>query len=158
MQSFTSVFIGNGEYRCAYGLEQYKELERLCNAGVGEIYARTSKGRYGFLDGEIYPELAEYRVLELREVVRQGLIGGGAAVIDGAEIKIADFRVDEILSTYFFGLSDQRLGLTKLWAAAYRILHDLTHGYSPPKKAEPVASPATPKKGSTTRRRSRTAP
>lgn len=153
MQTFTSIFIGNGKYRCAYGLEQYKELERLCNAGTGEIYARTAKGRNGFKDGEVYPELAEYRVMELREVLRQGMIGGGSAMIDGVETKIVDYRVDEIISAYFFGLSDQRVGLTKLWAAAYRIMHDLTHGYSPPKKAAPAKRPATRKNGSTGRRR-----
>ncbi len=148
---------GNGEYKFALGLEQIKEIERACGAGIGAIYARTSKGRYGLAEGEIYPELAEYRFTELVEIIRQGLIGGGEGTIDGMDVKVSAVRASELVQAYLLGLSDTRIVMTQIWMTAYAILHALIHGYAPPKKAEPAAEPATHTKGSTSRRRSRTA-
>lgn len=158
MQTWCDIEFGNGRYRAALGLEQIKELERLCNAGLGEIFARTSKGRYGFLDGEIYPEAAEYRFPELIEVIRQALIGGGVGVVDGQDVKVPDFRANELVQAYLLGLHDQRMAVTRIWALAYQILHALVNGYVPPKpkKKAPVTK-RTRKSGSTGGRSSPTA-
>lgn len=153
------ITVGARKYKCAYGLEQYVELERLCNAGTGEIRARTSRGRYGFQDGEVYPDLAEYRVSELWEILRQGVIGGNMVAIDGKEQKIdGGFHVDEIIKPFFFGMQDGRLALTKLWAAAYEIITQICEGFDPPKKAEAGENPAPDQTGSTGQESSPTAP
>lgn len=157
MQTWCEIDFANGRYRAALGLEQIKEIERACDAGIGAIFARTSKGRYGFLEGEVFPELAEYRFPELAEVIRQALIGGGSGSVDGAIVKVPDFRANELVQAYLFGINDQRMTMTRIWALAYQILHALVNGYSPPKKGEPAEKPATQKKGSTSRRRSPTA-
>lgn len=158
-EPYVWIQIGARKYRCFYGLQEYAELERLCaGEGTGIIRARISKGRYGFSEGEVYPELAEYRVPELWEVVRQGVIGGGMMSVDGAETKIdGGIHADDIIKPHYFGITDQRVALTKLWAHAYEIIVKLCDGYMPPKKAERVESPPIPKKGSTGRGRSRTA-
>lgn len=135
--------MGARKYRCAYGLEQFKELERLCSNGTGAIRANTSKGRYGFADGEVYPEIAEYRVNELWEIVRQGVIGGGMMAVDGVETKVdGGFHAEEHLKPHYFGMSDQRVGLTRLWAHAYEVIVKLCDGFDPPKKTEPGEGPA----------------
>jgi hypothetical protein len=158
MQTWVVLPFANGVYRFAYGLEQIKEIERLCDAGIGAIFARTSKGRYGFLEGEIYPELAEYRFGELVEIIRQGLIGGGEGIVDGADTKVSSVRAGQLIECYLLGISDQRLAITQIWMVAYSALHALIHGYSPPKKDEPAVGPAPRKRSSTSRRRSPTAP
>jgi hypothetical protein len=157
MQTWAEFPFANGSYRFALGLEQIKEIERAANAGLGAIYGRVSKGRYGFSDGEIYPELAEYRFPELVEVIRQALIGGGEGIVDGQDVKVSAVRANDLAQAYLLGISDQRMAMTQIWALAYAILHALVHGYSPPKKGGPAAGPATPTKSSTGQRRSRTA-
>lgn len=158
MQTWAEFPFANGRYRFALGLEQIKEIERAANSGLGAIYARTSKGRYGYEDGEIFPELAEYRFPELVEVIRQGLIGGGEGVVDGMDVKVSATRANELVQAYLLGVSDTRMAMTEIWKLAYVILSALVNGYAPPKKDEPGESPATPKKSSTGPQRSRTAP
>ncbi|WP_420139819.1 gene transfer agent family protein [Sphingomonas sp.] len=158
MQTWAAFPFANGTYKFALGLEQIKEIERAAGAGLGAIYARTSKGRYGFADGEIFPDLAEYRFPELVEVIRQALIGGGEGMVDGEDVKVSAVRANDLVQAYLIGISDQRMAMTQIWALAYAILHALVHGYSPPKKGKPAAGPATPKKSSTGQRRSPTAP
>lgn len=153
MQTWIVLPFANGEYRFALGLEQIKEIERAANCGIGAVFARTSKGRYGLLEGEIYPELAEYKFTELVEVIRQALIGGGEAIVDGQDVKIPAVRANQVVESYLLGISDQRIAITQIWMIAYAILHALIHGYEPPKKAEPAEKPATRKRGSTSRAR-----
>jgi len=156
MQTWTVLPFGNGSYRFALGLEQIKEIERAADAGLGAIFARTSKGRYGFKEGEIYPELAEYRFPELVEIIRQGLIGGGEGEVDGQPVSVSAVRANDLVRAYLLDVNT-RLRLTEIWMISYAVLHALVHGYTPPKKDEPAEKPATPTNGSTTRRRSRTA-
>jgi len=158
VQTWCEIDFADGRYKAALGLAQIREIERAAGEGIGAVFARTSKGRYGFLEGEIYPELAEYRFPELVEVIRQALIGGGQGLVGGEPVKVPDFRAVELVERYLLGIGDQRMAMTRIWELAYRILHALIHGYTPPKKAKPAAKPATPKKGSTGRRSSPTAP
>jgi len=149
VQTWIVLPFANGEYRFALGLEQIKEIERVAGSGIGAVFARTSKGRYGFLEGEIYPEMAEYRFPELVEVIRQMLIGGGEGIVDGQDIKVSDTRANQLVEAYVLGITDQRMAITKLWMTAYAGLHALVHGYQPPKKGEPAQKPATRKRRST---------
>ncbi len=55
------------------------ELERLCNAGIGEVIGRVDSGRWRFAD--------------IRETIRLGLEGGGTAPVE-ADI-LTERYVDE---------------------------------------------------------------
>jgi hypothetical protein len=147
MQTWVVLPFANGEYKFALGLGQIAEIERVANAGLGSVFARTSKGRYGLQDGEIYPDAAEYRFPELVEVIRQGLIGGGEGEADGQPVKVTAIRANDLVSNYLLGLTDTRMAMTQIWALAYAILHALVHGYTPPKKDGPGESPATQTNG-----------
>lgn len=135
MQTWIDLRFADGEYSFRLGLAQISEIERRCDAGIGAIFARTSKGRYGFADGEIVPEAAEYRFGELVEVIRQALIGGNAGIVDGNEVKVSSLRAGELIDRYVLAVTDQRMILTEVWKLAYSILHALMHGYTPPPKA-----------------------
>lgn len=143
MQTWIDLKFADGEYCFKLGLEQIKEIERKCDAGIGAIYARTSKGRYGFEDGQVYPEIAEYRFPELVEVIRQGLIGGNCGIVDGADVRVSSVRANDLIEAYLLSPTDKRVVMTEVWALAYAILNALIHGYEPPKKDQPGAGPAT---------------
>lgn len=140
---------GDGKYLFKLGVGQIAELETKCDAGIGRIYARTRAGRYGFAPGEALPEQGEYRWPELVEVIRQGLIGGGSGIVDGADVTVHPPRANELVDRYLIQATDQRLAMTQVWALAYAVLHALIEGYAPPKKAAPAGKPAISTKGST---------
>jgi Phage tail tube protein, GTA-gp10 len=54
---------GDGEYRFRLGIGELQELQDKCNAGPFEIYQRLATGAW--------------RVNDVREPIRLGLIGGG---------------------------------------------------------------------------------
>ncbi len=147
MQTWLDLKFADGAYTFKLGLAQIVEIEQKCGAGIGAIYARTLKGRYGFDEGDIYPELAEYRFPELIEVIRQGLIGGASGEVDGSPVSVSSVRAGDLIDRYVLNISDQRLRLTQVWMLAYAILAALIEGYTPPKKDEPGTSPATETSG-----------
>jgi hypothetical protein len=156
VQTWIDLKFADGEYSFKLGIGQIAEIERKCGSGIGAIYARTLLGRYGMGDGDIMPTQAEYRFSELVEVIRQALIGGGQGLVDGQDVKVSSVRANDLIESYVLGLTDKRMAMRQTWALAASILAALIEGYSPPKKDEPGESPATPKKGSTSRRRSPT--
>lgn len=156
MQTYIVLRFGNGDYLFQLGLEQIKEIERQCNAGIGAIYARVLAGRFGLEVDQIMPTEAQYRFTELLEVIRQGLIGGGEGVVDGADVKVSPVRATDLINTYLIA-PDTRVAVREAWKLAAVILSALIEGYAPPKKAEPGESPATPTKSSNGRRSSPTA-
>lgn len=147
MQTWVDLKFADGQYTFKLGLAQIVEIERKCEAGIGAIYARTIKGRYGYQDGEIYPDLAEYRFAELVEVVRQALIGGGSGEVDGTPVTVSSVRANDLVDRYILGATDQRMAMTQVWSLAFAILSALIEGYAPPKKGARAASPRTRTKG-----------
>jgi len=156
-QTWIELPFADGRYLFKLGLAQIAELETKCDAGIGRIYARTRAGRFGFEPGEALPDAGEYRFPELVETIRQGLIGGGAGIVDGQDIAVSPARANDLVERYLLQATEQRLALTNVWALAFTILSALIEGYSPPKKDPPAEEPATSTKGSASRRRSRTA-
>jgi hypothetical protein len=146
----------DGIYTFRLGLAQIRELESKCDAGIGAIYARTLRGRYGLGDSEIMATEGDYRFSELIEVLRQGLIGGKHGYVDGVDILVSAPRAVELIQNYVLDGQD-RMVMRQTWALAAAVLSALIEGYTPPKKAEPGESPATRTKGSTSRRRKPTA-
>lgn len=158
MQTWIELPFADGRYIFKLGMAQIAELETKCDAGIGRIYARTRAGRYGFTPGEALPEQGEYRWPDLVEIIRQSLIGGGAGMVDGDDVKVSPSRANDLVDRYLIQATDQRMAMTEVWALAYAILHALIEGYQPPKKDQPGESPAPSTKGSTSRRRSPTRP
>ncbi|WP_415427266.1 hypothetical protein, partial [Staphylococcus borealis] len=95
------------------------------------------------------PEQAEYRFAELREIVRQALIGGAQGVVDGADVAISSIRANELVERYVLSRTD-RVALRALWALAAGILYALVEGYDPDPNVEPAGEPAIPTSDSTT--------
>lgn len=157
MQTWVDLKFADGEYTFKLGMGQIAEIEQKCGSGIGAIYARTIKGRYGYQDGEIYPDLAEYKFAELVEVVRQGLIGGGSGEVDGKPVTVSPVRANDLIERYVLTASDQRMAMTQVWSLAFAILAALIEGYTPPKKDEPAPSRPTRKKKSTGQESSPTA-
>lgn len=147
MQTWVDLKFADGAYRFTLGMAQIVEIEQKCGAGIGAIYARTIKGRYGFKDGEIYPELAEYRFGELVEVIRQALIGGASGEVNGMPVTVSSVRANDLVDLYILKATDQRIAMTQVWALAFAILSALIEGYTPPPKGEPGVSPATETSG-----------
>lgn len=147
MQTWVDLKFADGDYTFKLGMAQIAEIEQKCGAGIGAIYARTLKGRYGYDEGQIYPDLAEYRFSELVEVIRQGLIGGASGEVDGAPVTVSSVRANDLIDRYVLSPTDQRMAMTQVWMIAYAILAALIEGYTPPKKDEPGTGPATETKG-----------
>lgn len=142
MQTEVDLPCFGGIYTFRLGLAQIRELESKCDAGIGAIYARTLRGRYGLEENEIYPIQGDYRFSELAEVIKQGLIGGKHAYIDGADELVSSARAAELIQNYVLDGQD-RMVLRQTWALAAAVLSALIEGYTPPKKAVPGESPAT---------------
>ena len=71
MQSYRLVWVG-GEHSFLLTLGNLRALQDACNAGPNEIYERIRAGTW--------------RIDDLFETIRQGLIGGGMAVDAASEL------------------------------------------------------------------------
>lgn len=142
MQTWIDLPCFDGVYTFKLGLAQIVEIEKKCDAGLGAIYARTLAGRYGLGEGEVLPLDGQYRFAELVEIIRQGLIGGKHALVDGVEKAIGSARANDLLANYVLD-GPQRMVVRQTWALAAGILSSLIEGYSPPGEAEAGGDPAT---------------
>lgn len=158
MQTWIDLPFADGRYLFKIGLQQIAELERKCDAGIGRIFARTRKGRYGFEPGEALPDDGEYRWSELVEIIRQALIGGGEGVVDGNDVRVSPVRANDLVDAYLLGATDKRMIGSDVWALAYTIMHALIEGYTPPPNGAAGESPAASMTGSITTEPSTTAP
>lgn len=76
----------DGEYLFKLKLPQLAELQEKCSAGIGTIYMRVTLG--------------DYRVEDLVETIRLGLIGGGRGVVSEQEITVNDIKAKGLVKTY----------------------------------------------------------
>jgi hypothetical protein len=133
VQTRIDLAFADGVYTFDLGLSQINEIQNKCGAGIGAIYARVLKGRY--ILGEIAfgnPEEGEYRLEDLINVIRQGLIGGGKAVVDGEEMTITAHRANQLVEAYVLGSGQP---LRDSWTIAAAILTARIEGYTPPEGA-----------------------
>lgn len=143
MNSSIELEFADGEYTFALPLPQINELQTKCGIGIGGLYARIYKGAMVVGEGEnaksvLLPHLAEFHVADIVETIRQGLIGGGRATVDGAEIQVTPAIANRLIDNYVAGKP-----LHPNWSIASCILAACIHGYDPPKKAAPASAPAT---------------
>jgi hypothetical protein len=129
---------GNGVYLAHLKNKRIDAVESVTGASLGDINARSMSGVYRDTDGAwiVLPSEAKWSNKELVEIVRQGFIGGGKAIIDGVEKPINDFQVNDAISHYL----DERPRV-ELWKLAAAILHATMEGYEPG-EAEGAKPPA----------------
>lgn len=77
---------GDGDYLFKLKLPQLAELQEKCSAGIGTIYMRVTVG--------------DYRVEDLFETIRLGLIGGGRGVVAEQEVIVNDLKAKGLVKTY----------------------------------------------------------
>lgn len=146
---------GDGDYLFDLKLPQLAELQRLRDCGIFKIYGRVLRGRY-FLAGEplAVAEDGEAFVEDIYETIRLGLIGGGKGLVNGKEIEVSALRAKQLVEAYAHPAP-----LRESWAVAAAVLGARVEGYTAPKD-EPAQEPAPekPKRKSTSRKSSPTAP
>jgi tetrahydromethanopterin S-methyltransferase subunit F len=120
----------DGEYTFALPLARINELQRKCNAGIGEIFARLLKGCVE-IKGQVSvaPTMAAFYVEDVVETIRQGLIGGGKGLVNGEEVKVTDGLAHKLIESYVLTKP-----LVDSWSIAVSILTACIVGYDPPKK------------------------
>ncbi len=134
----------DGTYRFALGLGQIRELQTKCGAGLGEIYARVIQGRVPdevASAGGGHPAFARYTLDDLYEAIRQGLIGGGAGIVDGVEVKVGALRANELVARYL-----EPMPITQWWDLAAAVLFATVEGYDDPNADKKKAAPRKPRK------------
>ncbi len=141
MQTHVDLAFANGTYRFALGLAQIHELQTKCDVGIGGLYARVLQGRMSDDITVAHPAYGAYRIDDVRETVRQGLIGGGEGIVDGAEIKVGALRANELVERYL-----DPMPLSEQWNLAAAILYAKIEGYKPDGE---TPTPAADKKKAT---------
>jgi hypothetical protein len=143
---------GDGAYTFALPLPQLIQLEDTCatvdsdgirrRKGVVAIYADVLAG-LTVEDGEIIaiPHIGRASGFECREVVRLGLIGGGAGLVNELPVKVDSLLAEKLCKAHV-----DTAPLVKRWTMAAAILRAAIEGYEPPKKAEAGAAPAAAKR------------
>lgn len=144
MQTHIDLAFADGTYRMELGLEQIHELQTKCKAGIGVIYARTLQGRMSEDISVAHPGYAAFHIDDLVETVRQGLIGGGQAMVDEQEVKVGALRANELVARYLLPMP-----LVEQWNLAAAILYARIEGYEP----KPEAPAADKKKARRSRKR-----
>ena len=97
---------GDGSYTFKFTLQGLKEIQEKSTApsgdnGIGSVWRRlvSSRGERFGLDLGL-PDDSRFRIEEIIEVIRQGLIGGGSGVVDGEEIKVTPAIANRLVETY----------------------------------------------------------
>jgi Phage tail tube protein, GTA-gp10 len=137
VQTHINLAFADGDYRFALGLEQIHELQTKCKVGIGGLYARVVQGRMTDDNSVGHPAFAAYHIDDLVETVRQGLIGGGEGIVDGADVKVGTLRANDLVTNYLMAMP-----LVEQWNLAAAILYAKVEGYVP---VEPVAAGAKKK-------------
>lgn len=123
-QTHIDLAFADGEYRFALGLEQINELQNTCGDGIGAIYARVLQGRVASDVTVGHPGYGAYKLVDLVETVRQGLIGGGQGLVDGQPVKVEAMRANQLVANYLHAMP-----LSKQWDLAAAILYAKVEGY-----------------------------
>lgn len=153
MQTHREIEFGDGTYTFALKMKGILAIEEKCRARIGAVHAHVLQGWYA-PNGETAfanPMQGDYGLLEVLEICRQGLIGGGKGMVDGREIEVGDHLATHLVRTYLE--PDAGVPLSRAWETAVVILQTSLVGYEPAQEAQkktPVKrTPRTKKAGST---------
>lgn len=125
MKAAIDLQFADGAYSFKLGLAQIRELQDKTGAGIGALYGRVLAGRMGDGLEEGHPAYAQFHIDDIRETVRQGLIGGGGGLVDGADVKVTALRATELVERYL-----DPAPLVEQWNLAAAILFALVEGYA----------------------------
>lgn len=125
MQTAIDLRFADGAYRFRLGLAQIRELQAKTDAGIGALYARVLQGRHGEQLADGHPAFAAFRIDDVRETVRQALIGGGGGRVDEADVIVSALRATELVERYL-----DPMPLVDQWKLAAAVLFALVEGYS----------------------------
>lgn len=129
-----TLAFADGEYRFRLGLAQIAAIEDKCGP-IGEAFARLMKGRY-LVNGQPLGSTAEagFKLADVLETVRQGLIGGGSGLVHGQTVNVDPVRASSLVEFYVASRP-----LMEGWSLAVAIMTALMEGFTPPK---PQPAPA----------------
>lgn len=132
MQTEIELFFGDGSYLFALKMAQIVAIEDKCGP-IGEVFSRLLKGRYINAAGEGIglPTEAAFRHIDLIEVIRQGLIGGGRGLVDGESVLVDSLKANKLVEIYVHGRP-----LAEAWSIATAVMSALIEGYEPVDEAQ----------------------
>lgn len=146
-QEALQLAFADGEYTFKLTLHGIKEIQEKCGAGLGAVWSRLYASRLNFIGEDVgMPTDAKWQIADLIEPIRQGLIGGGAGVVDGVDVKVTPMLANRLIENYVLARP-----LQEAWTLSYAIVAALIEGYDPPKKKEVTSDSEEPMTdGSTT--------
>jgi len=133
VKTYVDLKFADGEYRCALPILQIEEVQTACGgSGIGEIYARVLQGRMASDTTVAHPGFAAYRLSDLVETIRHGLIGGNLCIVAGVEKPVGPLRANQLVDRYIGEPGKPLLlPLKDLWDMAAAILFATIEGYAP---------------------------
>lgn len=137
MHTTIDLQFADGAYTFKLGLAQVRELQEKTKSGIGALYARVLQGRMGEGLDVGHTAYAAFRIDDLRETVRQGLIGGGSGRVDGADVLVTSLRATELVERYL-----DPMPLAEQWKLAAAVLYALVEGYRDDASDDDVVEPA----------------
>jgi hypothetical protein len=138
MTNSIELEFADGTYTFALPLLRIKELQAKTGIGIGGLFARVLKG-CDQVDGKVVmaPSGAAFYAEDVVETIRQGLIGGDSAIVDGADIKVPAGLANRLIDSYVLTKP-----LSEAWSLAAAILFACIVGYEGKKKDQQPSSPA----------------
>jgi Phage tail tube protein, GTA-gp10 len=146
MDTAVSLKFGDGEYRFWLPWPQVIELERKCGSksvdgaligkSIFTIYDELSAG-LGYGEDEVIPVFmgsGKANALDIKEVIRLGLIGGNSGIVDGLPIKVPPLVAAQLVDDYGYPSRP----LSECLGVAWAVLHAALIGIEVKKKEEPI--------------------
>lgn len=123
----------DGVYNFKLTLHGIKEIQEKTGGGIGAVWQRLATSRLNFIGEDSgVPDEAKFRIEDIVEPIRQGLIGGGEGEVDGDPVKVTSHVANRLIENYVM-----QEPLQSGWALAYAIVGGLIEGYSPPEEEKP---------------------
>ena len=129
-QEVMSLLFGDGEYDVRLTIHGIKEIQEKCGCGIGKVWSRLAASRLNHLDEDIgVPNIADFRIEDIIEPIRQGLLGGGRGTVDECEVKVTPTVANRLIENYVINRP-----LQEGWRMAYAIVGGLVEGWESDKK------------------------
>lgn len=137
-QNHIELHFGDGDYLFRLNLAGINAIQDKCGSGIGAVWQRLAASRFNYVkdDGERVgfgvAEAAAFKIEDIIEPIRQGLIGGGMGTVDGSAVTVTPLLANKLVQTYVIDRP-----LSEAWSVAFAVMSALIEGYDPPKKKEP---------------------
>ena len=137
-QNHIELHFGDGDYLFRLNLSGINAIQDKCGSGIGAVWQRLAASRFNYVsdnDEQIgfgVAEAAAFKIEDIIEPIRQGLIGGGVGTVDGVPVAVTPLLANKLVQTYVIDRP-----LSEAWSVAFAVMSALIEGYDPPKKKEP---------------------